>query len=184
MAIDSNKLSRKVNLHIIPLVFFSYIFAYLDRVNVGFAKLQMLADLKFSETVYGLGAGIFFAGYVLFEIPSNIALTKFGARVWISRIMISWGVISLAMMFTSSTTIFYILRFLLGVAEAGFFPGIVYFISLWYPESIRGRTYTRFMAAIAVSGIIGGPLSGFILQYMHSIAGLRTLHIIKTSELA
>ncbi len=171
-SIDQNKLYRKINFHIIPLIFVSYIFAYLDRVNVGFAKLQMLADLKFSETVYGLGAGIFFAGYVLFEIPSNIALTKLGTRVWISRIMISWGVISLAMMFTSSTTTFYILRFLLGVAEAGFFPGIVYYIALWYPESTRGKTYTRFMAAIAVSGIIGGPLSGFILQYMHSIAGL------------
>src|SRR5215475_15139236 len=123
----------KVTLRLLPFLFMCYVFAYLDRVNVGFAKLQMLSDLKFSETIYGLGAGIFFIGYFIFEVPSNVILHKVGARVWIARIMISWGVLSAAMMFVTSPTMFYVMRFLLGVAEAGFFPGIILYLTYWYP---------------------------------------------------
>lgn len=163
---------RKVNWRILPILFTAYIFAYLDRINVSFAKLQMLNDLKFSETIYGLGAGVFFIGYTLVEIPSNILLNKYGARRWIARILISWGIISIAMIWVKTPTMFYLLRFLLGVAEAGFFPGIIYYLSRWYPEHYRGRIYTIFMTAIAVSGIFGGPISGAILHYMSDIGGL------------
>ena len=119
----------KVTLRLIPFLFLCYVFAYLDRVNVGFAKLQMLSDLKFSETIYGLGAGIFFIGYFLMEVPSNLALHRFGARKWIARIMISWGILSAAMIFVKTPTAFSVLRFLLGVAEAGFFPGIILYLT-------------------------------------------------------
>ncbi|NVJ12349.1 MFS transporter, partial [Myxococcus sp. AM001] len=128
-----------------------YVVAYLDRVNVGFAKLQMLNDLKFSETIYGLGAGIFFIGYFLFEVPSNVILHRVGARIWIARIMISWGIISAAMMFVTTPAMFYVMRFLLGLAEAGFFPGIILYLTYWYPAQRRGRTTTFFMTAIALS---------------------------------
>src|SRR5512146_2130765 len=127
----------KVTRRLIPFLFLCYMVAYLDRVNVGFAKLQMLADLKFSETVYGLGAGIFFIGYFLFEIPSNIILHRVGARLWIARVMLTWAVISAAMLFVTSATGFYILRFLLGVAEAGFFPGVILYLTYWYPSDRR-----------------------------------------------
>ncbi|KAA6115846.1 MFS transporter [Cupriavidus cauae] len=155
---------RKVSWRLVPFLLLCYVVAYLDRVNVGFAKLQMLNDLKFSETVYGLGAGVFFIGYFLFEIPSNVILHKVGARVWIARIMITWGLISAAMMFVTTPTMFYVLRFLLGVAEAGFFPGIILYLTYWYPAERRGRTTTWFMTAVALSGVIGGPLSGWIMQ--------------------
>lgn len=155
---------RKVSWRLVPFLLLCYVVAYLDRVNVGFAKLQMLNDLQFSETVYGLGAGVFFIGYFLFEVPSNIILHKVGARVWIARIMITWGIISAAMMFVTTPTMFYVLRFLLGVAEAGFFPGIILYLTYWYPAERRGRTTTWFMTAVALSGVIGGPLSGWIMQ--------------------
>ncbi|WP_354686220.1 MFS transporter [Cupriavidus necator] len=155
---------RKVSWRLVPFLLLCYVVAYLDRVNVGFAKLQMLNDLQFSETVYGLGAGIFFIGYFLFEVPSNVILHKVGARVWIARIMITWGAISAAMMFVTTPTMFYVLRFLLGIAEAGFFPGIILYLTYWYPANRRGRTTTFFMTAIALSGVIGGPLSGWVMQ--------------------
>ncbi|MGO4305311.1 MULTISPECIES: MFS transporter [unclassified Cupriavidus] len=155
---------RKVSWRLVPFLLLCYVVAYLDRVNVGFAKLQMLNDLKFSETIYGLGAGIFFIGYFLFEVPSNVILHKVGARIWIARIMITWGLISAAMMFVTTPTMFYVLRFLLGVAEAGFFPGIILYLTYWYPANRRGRTTTFFMTAIALSGVIGGPLSGWVMQ--------------------
>ena len=155
---------RKVSWRLVPFLLLCYVVAYLDRVNVGFAKLQMLNDLKFSETVYGLGAGVFFIGYFLFEVPSNVILHKVGARVWIARIMITWGLISAAMVFVTTPTMFYVLRFLLGVAEAGFFPGIILYLTYWYPAERRGRTTTWFMTAVALSGVIGGPLSGWIMQ--------------------
>ncbi|AGW89134.1 MFS transporter [Cupriavidus sp. DF5525] len=155
---------RKVSWRLVPFLLLCYVVAYLDRVNVGFAKLQMLNDLKFSETVYGLGAGIFFIGYFLFEVPSNVILHKVGARIWIARIMITWGAISAAMMFVTTPTMFYVLRFLLGIAEAGFFPGIILYLTYWYPANRRGRTTTFFMTAIALSGVIGGPLSGWVMQ--------------------
>lgn len=154
----------KITWRLIPFLFLCYVVAYLDRVNVGFAKLQMLSDLKFSETVYGLGAGIFFIGYFLFEVPSNIILSKTGPRVWIARIMITWGIISSCMMFVTSVESFYILRFLLGVAEAGFFPGIILYLTYWYPAARRGRIVALFMTAIAFAGVIGSPLSGWIMK--------------------
>ncbi len=160
---------RKVAWRLIPLLLLCYVVAYLDRVNVGFAKLQMMDELGFSNTVYGLGAGIFFIGYFIFEVPSNIILHKVGARVWIGRIMITWGLLSAAMMFVTSPTMFYVMRFALGVAEAGFFPGIILYLTYWYPAQRRGRITAMFMTAIALSGVIGGPLSGAIMKHAHGI---------------
>ncbi len=162
---------RKVAWRLIPFLFLCYVVAYLDRVNVGFAKLQMLSDLKFSETVYGLGAGIFFIGYFLFEVPSNIILHRTGARVWIARIMVTWGVISACMMFVDSPATFYVLRFLLGVAEAGFFPGIILYLTYWFPAARRGRVVALFMTAIALAGVVGGPVSGWIMQALAGVNG-------------
>jgi MFS family permease len=162
----------KVTMRLVPFLFICYFAAYLDRVNVGFAKLQMLSELKFSETVYGLGAGIFFLGYVLFEVPSNIIMHKVGARLWISRIMITWGLISGAMAFVTTPTSFYILRFLLGVAEAGFIPGVLLYLTYWYPADRRGRITAIFLAAIPVSSILGGPISGAILTVLSGASGL------------
>jgi len=167
-----NAAYAKVTWRLIPFLFLCYVFAYLDRVNVGFAKLQMLSDLKFSETIYGLGAGIFFIGYFLMEVPSNLALHRFGARKWIARIMISWGVISAAMIFVKTPTVFYILRFLLGVAEAGFFPGIILYLTYWYPASRRSKITALFMTGIPIAGVVGGPLSGWILQRFHNVNGM------------
>src|SRR5262249_37163087 len=162
----------KVTWRLIPFLFICYIAAFLDRVNVGFAKLQMQKDLAFSDTVYGVGAGIFFIGYFFFEVPSNIILEKVGARIWIARIMITWGVISSAMMFVQSEMWFYILRFLLGVAEAGFFPGIILYLTYWYPAPRRARMVAMFMSAIAVTGVVGSPLSGFIMEKCAGAYGL------------
>lgn len=161
----------RVTRRLIPFLFTCYIAAYLDRVNVGFAKLQMLGDLGMSETAYGIGAGIFFIGYFLFEVPSNLILHRVGARAWIARIMITWGVLSMAMMFVTGPRSFYVLRFLLGVAEAGFFPGIVFYLTRWYPAEYRGRIMALFMTAVAVSGVVGGPLSGWILDGMAGANG-------------
>lgn len=163
---------NKVAWRLLPFLFVCYFFAYLDRVNVGFAKLQMLSDLSFSDAVYGLGAGVFFIGYFLFEVPSNMILHRVGARRWIARIMISWGIISTSMMFVQSPTSFYILRFLLGVAEAGFFPGIILYLTYWFPSQRRGRITALFMVAIPVSGIIGGPVSGWILDNFNGQMGM------------
>lgn len=163
---------RKVAWRLIPLLLLCYVVAYLDRVNVGFAKLQMIDELKFSETVYGLGAGIFFIGYFICEVPSNIILHRVGARVWIGRIMITWGILSAAMMYVSSPMMFYVMRFMLGVAEAGFFPGIILYLTYWYPAQRRGRMTAMFMTAIALSGVIGGPLSGAIMKHAHGVNGL------------
>jgi len=164
---------RKVTMRLIPFLFVCYLANYLDRVNVGFAKLQMLSDLKFSETTYGLGAGIFFIGYFIFEVPSNIALSKIGPRIWMARIMVTWALVSAATVFVTSPTIFYVLRFLLGAAEAGFFPGIILYLTYWYPQSRRGRITAQFMTAVAFSGIVGGPLSGWILQEFSGVGGLK-----------
>ena len=157
---------RKISQRLLPFLFVLYVIAWLGRVNVGFAALQMNSDLKFSSAAFGLGSGIFFAGYCLFEVPSNIILEKVGARLWIARIMVSWGLISARMMFVRTPATFCILRFLLGVAEAGFFAGVVYYLSLWYPARQRARAIAGFMATIPVTGLIGGPLSGRYLVSM------------------
>ena len=162
---DKNAIYKRITLRLIPFIFICYLFNYLDRVNVGFAKLQMLDALKFSETVYGLGAGIFFIGYVLCGVPSNLALTRFGPRRWIAVMMISWGTLSTCLMFVTTPTGFYTLRFLTGAAEAGFFPGVVLYLSQWFPSFRRGRIMALFMCAIPVSGLIGGPFSGWILSH-------------------
>ena len=160
-----------VRRRLIPFMFLLYIVAYLDRINVGFAALQMNEDLGFSDAVYGFGAGIFFLGYVLFEVPSNLILHRVGARAWIARIMVTWGVVSAAMMFVQSAAMFYVLRFLLGVAEAGFFPGMLFYLTHWFPERERARALALFMTATAVAGLIGGPISGSLLQ-LHGLGGL------------
>jgi len=173
---------KKVTLRLIPFLFLCYVVAYLDRVNVGFAKLQMMSDLKFSDAVYGIGAGIFFLGYFLFEVPSNIILSRTGARVWIARIMVTWGIISSLMLFVNSEATFYALRLVLGMAEAGFFPGIILYLTYWFPASRRARIVALFMTAIAFAGVIGGPLSGWIMQYfdkVHGWAGWQWLFLLE-----
>jgi D-galactonate transporter len=173
-AVSEDAVYAKVAWRIVPLMFLCYIAAYLDRVNVGFAKLQMQSDVAgLSDTVYGLGAGIFFFGYFFFEVPSNILLEKFGARFWIARIMITWGIISSAMLFVNSPWMFYLLRFLLGLAEAGFFPGIILYLTYWFPSRRRGRMVAFFMTAIALTGVVGGPLSGWILHQFNGVANLK-----------
>ena len=162
----------KVTWRLIPFLFVGYIFCFLDRVNVGFAKLQMAQQLGFSETVYGLAAGIFFISYFIFEIPSNLLLEKIGPRIWIGRIMITWGLISSLTMFVNSATQFYICRFLLGVMEAGFFPGIILYLTYWYPPARRAHINAMFLTAIPVSGLLGGPLSGWILETFSGVSGL------------
>jgi MFS family permease len=166
------KVYSKVDWRLIPFLFLCYILAYLDRINVGFAKLQMLKDLSLSDAAFGIGAGIFFIGYFIFEVPSNILLKKFGARTWIARIMISWGVISSAMMFVRNEWMFYSIRFLLGIAEAGFFPGIIFYLTLWYPSRLRSTRTALFVSAIAVSGVLGNPISGLILDALSGKLGL------------
>lgn len=184
--IEQTELERtaysKVTWHIVPLLMFAYAAAYLARVNIGLAKLQMLGDLHLSEAVYGLGAGIFFIGYFLFEVPSNLLLHKIGARVCIARIMFLWGIVSSCMMFVSSAWAFYLLRFLLGAAEAGFFPGIVLYLTYWYPSQRRARTTALFMTSLPLSGLIGNPISGWILQSMegwHGLAGWRWMFFLE-----
>src|SRR5579872_6741343 len=161
-----NATYRKVTRRLIPFLVLCYVVSYLDRINVGFAKLQMLSDLGFSETVFGLGAGIFFIGYFFFEVPSNIIMHRVGARVWIARIMITWGLVSAATLLVRTPWEFYGVRFLLGLAEAGFFPGIILYLTYWYPAHRRARMVATFMVAIPLSGIIGGPISGYIMQYL------------------
>jgi ACS family tartrate transporter-like MFS transporter len=172
---------RKVTLCLVPFLFVLYIVAWLDRVNVGFAALQMNSDLGFSSAAFGFGSGVFFLGYCLFEVPSNLVLHRVGARRWIARIMVTWGVISVAMMFVRTTLTFYILRFLLGAAEAGFFPGVIYYLSLWYPKAQRARAIAAFMTAVPLSGVIGGPLSGALLSLdgVLSLAGWQWLFLVE-----
>lgn len=163
---------RKVTLHLIPFIFVCYLFNYLDRVNVGFAKLQMLDALKWSETTYGLGAGIFFIGYVLSGVPSNLLLHRIGARKVIGTLMIAWGAASASLMFVKTPEAFYALRFITGVFEAGFFPGVVLYFTNWFPASHRGRIMGLFMSAIPISGLLGSPLSGWMMQSFSGDAGL------------
>jgi ACS family tartrate transporter-like MFS transporter len=170
-AVDAAQVLAKVRQRLIPFLFLLYIVAYLDRINVGFAALQMNQALGFSPTTYGFGAGIFFLSYVLFEVPSNVILARVGARVWIARIMITWGIVSSAMMFVRGAQGFYTLRFLLGLAEAGFFPGIIFYLTRWFPVRERARTIAAFMTATLIAGVVGGPISGALLSF-HGRGGL------------
>jgi ACS family tartrate transporter-like MFS transporter len=162
---------RKITLRIVPFVMLLYFIAFIDRVNIGFAALTMNKELGFSPTVFGFGAGIFFLGYFLFEVPSNLVLDKVGARIWIARVMISWGLISGAMAFVQGPNSFYTLRFLLGAAEAGFFPGIILYLSYWFPARQRAAVTAIFMAAAPLSTVLGSPVSGALLE-MHGVLGL------------
>jgi D-galactonate transporter len=163
---------RKVSARLVPFLILCYFVAYLDRVNVGFAGLTMKADLGLNGAAFGLASGIFFIAYFFFEVPSNLMLHRYGARKWIARIMLTWGVISGATAFISGEYGFYVLRVLLGVAEAGFFPGIIFFLTLWFPATYRGRVVGWFMAAIPASSVIGAPVSGFLLG-LDGVAGLK-----------
>ncbi len=172
----------KVVKRLIPFLMLCYLGAYLDRVNVGFAKLQMLSDLRFSETIYGLGAGIFFLGYFIFEVPSNVILHKVGAKRWLARIMLTWAVISACFAFVTTPTQFYALRFLLGVAEAGFAPGVILYMTYWFPSERRAKALSLFFMAIPLAGIVGGPLSGYIMHAFHGVgdlAGWKWLFLIE-----
>ncbi len=162
----------KISKRLVPFLIICYFAAYLDRVNVSFAALTMNEDLGLSATAYGFGAGIFFFSYFVFEVPSNLALERFGARKWIARIMFSWGLVSGAMVFVLGETSFYIVRVLLGAAEAGFFPGIIFYLTLWFPGVYRARIIGWFMVAIPLSTVFGAPVSGALLQ-LHGFAGLR-----------
>jgi len=163
---------RKITLRIVPFVMLLYFIAFIDRVNIGFAALTMNKDLGFSPSVFGFGAGIFFLGYFLFEVPSNLILEKVGARLWIARVMITWGMVSAAFAFISGDTSFYILRFLLGAAEAGFFPGIILYLSYWFPARYRAGVVSLFMAAAPISVVLGSPISSALLE-MNGLLGLK-----------
>jgi D-galactonate transporter len=172
----------KVMWRLLPFLFICYLCAYLDRINVAFAKLQMLKDLGLSDAVYGVGASTFFVGYLLFEVPSNLMLLRIGARRWIARIMVTWGLISAAMMYVSTPESFYVMRFLLGVAEAGFIPAILLYLTYWFPSSRRSRVTALFLTGIPMAGVVGGPLSGWImtnLSGVHGIAGWQWLFVLE-----
>lgn len=162
---------KKVALRFIPFLMICYVVAYLDRINIGIAKLNMLSDLQFSEEIYGLGAGLFFIGYFLFEVPSNIIMHKIGPKVWIARIMVTWGIISALMIFVTQPWQFYVLRFFLGIAEAGFYPGVILFLTYWFPNRRRGKVTALFQAGIPVAGIIGSPLSGWLMTTFDQVNG-------------
>lgn len=162
---------RKITWRIVPFIMILYLIAYIDRVNIGFAAITMKEDLGFTTSILGFGAGIFFLGYFLFEVPSNIILHKVGARIWIARVMVTWGIIAGGMAFVESSTSFYVMRFLLGVAEAGFFPGIILYLSYWFPARNRAGVIALFMAAAPIATAIGSPISAALLE-MHGIMGL------------
>ncbi len=172
---------RRVTVRLLPFLILCYFVAFLDRVNLGFAALTMNKDLGISATVFGQAAGIFFLSYFIFEVPSNLALAKFGARKWIARIMLTWGVVSGAMAFVSGETSFLVVRFLLGAAEAGFFPGIIFYLTLWFPSAYRGRIAGYFMAAIPLSSVLGAPLSAWLLSMdgMWGLSGWKLMFLLE-----
>jgi sugar phosphate permease len=169
--IDSKALYRKLSWRLIPYIFFLYILAYLDRVNVGFAAVEFKRDLHLSETVYGLGGGIFFLGQLLFDLPSNLMLGKVGPRLWIARIMITWGIVATCMMFVKGAHSFYAMRLLLGISEAGFFPGMILYLTYWFPSGERARAVAKFMTATSIAGVVGAELSRILLK-LEGLAGL------------
>ena len=178
-AVDAKALYSKISWRLIPYIFILYILAYLDRVNVGFAALNMQHDLRLSNTVYGTGAGIFFLGSALFDLPSNLMLTRYGPRIWIARIMISWGIVATAMAFITGPYSFYLLRFLLGLGEAGFFPGMILYLTYWFPSKERARAIAKFMTATSLAGVVGAPLSSFLLKLegRHGLHGWQWLFL-------
>jgi D-galactonate transporter len=170
--VDEWRVYNKIAWRLMPFLLLLYIISFLDRVNVGFAKLQMSADIGLSDAAYGLGAGIFFIGYCLCEIPSNLILQRVGAKFWIARIMVVWGIVSTGMLFVHTPTQFYVMRFILGVAEAGFYPGIILYLTYWYPARLRSQICAIFFLGIAISGVIGGPLSGWIMSTFGGAYGM------------
>src|SRR4029453_2107937 len=162
---------RKIFQRLVPFLMLLWVLAWIDRVNIGFIKLTMLDDLKWGEAVYGLGAGIFFLGYFFFEVPSNLLLQKIGAKKTIMRITIGWGLTTIAMMFVKTPEQFYAARFLLGVFEAGFYPGIILYLTYWFPNERRAKAFGMFMSASALAGVLGGPLAGWILTSFHGVNG-------------
>jgi MFS family permease len=166
-----DKVYRKIAWRVMPIVLIAYVFAFLDRINVGYAQLQMKQDLGFSDAVYGLGAGIFFVTYLLFEVPSNLLLEKIGARLTFLRIMVLWGLASAATAFVTEAWQFYGIRLLLGMFEAGFFPGIILYLTYWFPSHRRGRVTGLFLFGMPITGVLGGPLSGMIMSGMEGLGG-------------
>jgi ACS family tartrate transporter-like MFS transporter len=178
---NDDALYRKIRWRLLPYLLLLYVIAWFDRVNIGFAALQMNDDLGFSPAVFGLGAGIFFIGYALFEVPSNLILAKVGARLWIGRIMVTWGLLSIAMMYVQGATSFYVLRFLLGIAEAGFLPGVLYYLGAWFPRAELARAVSWFMMGIPLSTVFGGPIAGAMLNLdgWHGLAGWQWLFVLE-----
>ena len=172
LPVDEPKLLRKIVWRLMPLIMVCYFFAFFDRINISFAKFQLQTDLHLSNAAYGLGASLFVVGYVLLEVPSNIMLYRVGARKWIARIMISWGLATAAMALVSNEWQFYAVRFLIGAMEAGFAPGILFYLSVWFPANFRGRVTSMLFVASAFSGIIGAPIAGLILNTMSGLLGL------------
>ncbi|WP_038914288.1 MFS transporter [Dickeya zeae] len=168
----TTRVYRKIAWRLIPFLCLCYLAAYLDRINIGLAKLQMANQLALSDIAFGLGAGLFFVGYILFEVPSNLILQRIGARIWIARIMISWGLLSAGTLFVTTPGQFYVLRFLLGAAEAGFLPGVLFYLTRWFPSWRRGRIISLFMIGLPLSSVVGAPLSGFIMSHFDSAYGL------------
>jgi len=173
---DAAAIIRKVAWRLMPLIMICYLFAFFDRINISFAKFQLQSDLGLSDTAYGLGASLFVIGYVLFEVPSNLFLYKVGARRWIARIMISWGLATAAMVFVSNEWQFYGLRFLIGAMEAGFAPGVLYYLTLWFPPSYRGRITSMLFLASAFSGLVGAPAAGLVIGHMNGVLGMPGWH--------
>lgn len=169
--VDAKKLYSKISWRLIPYIFILYILAYLDRVNVGFAAVEFKRDLHLSDTVFGLGGGLYFIGQLMFDLPSNLLLQKVGPRLWIARIMISWGIIASCMMFVQGAHSFYAMRLLLGISEAGFFPGMILYLTYWFPSGERARAVAKFMTATSIAGVVGAPLSSFLLK-LDGTAGL------------
>ena len=175
-----DRIVSKLSWRLLPFLFLLYVIAYLDRTNVSFAALQMQSQLRISDRAYGLGAGMFFAGYFFFQLPSNLVLAKIGARRWISAIMFLWGLVSCSMIFATGPRSFYLMRFLLGAAEAGFFPGIILYLKSWFPASARARAISLFMSAAPISGVFGGPVSGALLNlHIAGLPGWKSLFIIE-----
>ncbi len=172
-AVATEKLYRKITFRIIPFVFVCYLVAMIDRLNVGFAKLQFMADLHLSETQFGIAASLLYVGYILFEVPSNLMMQKSGLGVTLMRIMLLWSAATVMLAFAASTLHFYVLRFLIGLAEAGFLPGVLLYLTYWFPERMRGRMTSLFVTALPVSGIIGGPLAGWIMTATDGAFGLK-----------